>query len=346
MVKITVVVTGVGGGGVGEGIVKALKLNPRRYKIISTDMNVLSAPLFRSDKGYVIPSASKEEYILNLFSICKKEKAQVLIPGSVPELERISKEREIFEENNIISILSPKDVVEIGLDKWKTYNFLRENKFLCPRTYLAEDVHHHLDEINFPLLVKPRRGFGSREVHVTYNLEELNFFVQYLKRRGYDPLVLEYIDPEGREYTVGVVVSRDGKIMGSISIQREIKSGFSYRMIVDDFYEVRKNAEAIAQKIGAIGPINIQCFLTDEGPITFEINPRFSGTTPIRSVCGFNEVDATIRNFLFGEEVKLDFKKGIAVVRYLNEVYVDSWILDELKLQGFVVGGGQLKKYM
>lgn len=344
--KISVVVTGVGGGGVGEGIVKALKLNQHRYRIIATDMNALSAPLFRSDKGYIVPPASKEEYISNLFSICKKERAQAVIPGSVPELERISMEREIFEEGNIVPIISPKDAVEIGLDKWKTYNFLRENGFLCPRTYLVEENCGHLDEVNFPLLIKPRRGFGSRGIHVIYNVKELNFFVQYLGTMGYDPIVQEYIDPEGREYTVGVVVSREGEIMGSISLRRELKSGFSYRMMVDDFYEVRKNAEAIAKKIGARGPINIQCFLTDDGPVTFEINPRFSGTTPIRSACGFNEVDAAIRNFLFGEEVKLDFKKGIAVMRYLNEVYVISRTLDDFRSQGFVVGGGKLIEYI
>jgi len=149
------------------------------------------------------------------------------------------------------------------------------------------------------------------------------------------------------EYTVGVVMATDGDFMGSISIQRELKGGFSYRMIVDDFSEVRKNAEAIAEKLGARGSINVQCFMTDKGIITFEINPRFSGTTPIRSACGFNEVDAVIHNFLFGEKTNLDFKKGILVIRYLNEMYINVKTLRKLKKQGFFTGRvGKPKDYL
>jgi len=317
-----------------------------RYRIVATDMNPLSAPLFRADKGYIVPSASEEGYLSALLDICMKEKAQVLIPGSVYELEKILTAKEILDEIGVVSILGSQEMVDIGLDKWKTHNFLEKNGFLCPKTYLPEDVGNHLKDINFPLLLKPRRSFGSKGIYVVNNVEELNSFICYSKRGGNDPVVQEYLGSKLQECTIGVVASRDGDILGSISILRELKGGFSCRMTVKDFPEARKNAEAIAKRIGARGPVNIQCFLTEAGPITFEINPRFSGTTPIRSACGFNEVNAAIRNFLFGEKVELKFKEGIIAVRYLNELYTDLSVLEELRTHGYVVGGGYLKDYM
>jgi carbamoyl-phosphate synthase large subunit len=344
--KITVVVTGVGGGGVGEGIVKALKLVKSRYRIIATDMSPLSAPLFRVQKGYLVPPAYEKDYISSLLDICRKEKADALIPGSEYELQRISDNRVRFEENGIIPILGSDKMIKIGLDKWKTHNFLEKNGFLTPKTYLPEDVGSLLEDVCFPLLIKPRGSYGAKGIYVIHKVEELDIFTSYLKREGYDPVVQEYFDPKIQECTIGVVASKDGEIMGSISILRELKSGFSCKMIVKDYPEARENAEAIAKKIGARGPINLQCFLTETGPVTFEINPRFSGTTPIRSACGFNEVDAAIRNFLFEEKVRLNFKEGIVAVRYLNELYTEISVLDELKKQGCVVGGGHLEDYM
>jgi len=345
--KIAVVVTGVGGGGVGEGVVKALKLAKERYRIIGTDTAALSAPLFRVDRGYLTPDAAEDDYTDKLLNICKKEKVNALIPGSVPELDRISKDREIFEREDIVPILNPANVVEIGLDKWKTYKFLKENGFRCPQTVLARNKFNLVKKVNFPLLVKPRRSYGSRGVFLTQNVRELDFFVTYLSSLGYEPIVQEYLGPKGQEYTTGVVISKEGKLAGSISMWRELKAGFSYRIIVDEFGDVRKNAEAVAKRIGAKGAMNIQSVLVDNELYTLEINPRFSGTTPIRAACGFNEVDAVIQNFVFSEKIRPYIcKKKTVVVRYLDEVYVDSKSFESLTTHGFADDRGRRLNYM
>ena len=59
------------------------------------------------------------------------------------------------------------------------------------------------------------------------------------------------------------------------------------------------------------------------GSVTFEINVRFSGTTPMRARLGFNEVEAALRHYVLGEDIP-DLPRitdGIAV-RYWNELYV------------------------
>jgi carbamoyl-phosphate synthase large subunit len=53
----------------------------------------------------------------------------------------------------------------------------------------------------------------------------------------------------------------------------------------------------------------------------FEINPRFSGTTSLRAMVGFNEPDLLIRKHILNEPIKPNFSFQYAkVVRGLDEV--------------------------
>ena len=52
----------------------------------------------------------------------------------------------------------------------------------------------------------------------------------------------------------------------------------------------------ITSKLEPYGPTNFQLKLTKKGPVIFEINPRFSGTTHMRSLFGLNEIDIIIKH--------------------------------------------------
>jgi len=181
----------------------------------------------------------------------------------------------------------------------------------------------------------------------------MDFFVNYLMKQNLKPLVQEYLDSYDEEYTVGVLTDiLDGKLIGSIAIKRQILSGLSSKIkvknrctdkiktdmliissgysqgIIDDFPEVRKRCEEIALELGTMGPINIQCRKVKEKVYPFEINPRFSGTTSIRALVGYNEPDILIRKQLLKEETtRIHYKKGV-VVRGLSERYIP---FDEVK---------------
>ncbi len=70
------------------------------------------------------------------------------------------------------------------------------------------------------------------------------------------------------------------------------------------------------------GPLNIQCRWCNEELVIFEINPRFSGTTLLRALAGFNEPDLLIRYHVLGEEIerRFDYAYG-TVVRGLSEAF-------------------------
>ena len=79
----------------------------------------------------------------------------------------------------------------------------------------------------------------------------------------------------------------------------------------------------IASGLNINGPVNIQCRKTDDGIIPFEINPRFSGTTPIRALFGVNEVETTIEAALFNNFNQKFIKKPGVVIRYMENEFIE-----------------------
>ena len=81
---------------------------------------------------------------------------------------------------------------------------------------------------------------------------------------------------------------------------------------------------SVALALSPCGSVNFQLRVGKNGPEIFEINVRFSGTTVIRALAGFNEVEAVVRWAVTGERVPLVRQKSGVVLRYFEELFV-SW---------------------
>jgi len=319
---ITALITGVGSN-IGEGIIKALRLSKIKIRIIGTDIHPLSAGLFRCDKGYVVPPANSENFKEVILRICKNERVNIIFVGSDPEISFFSLEKNnIEQETGSFVLASPYKLVNTFHDKWLSFLFFKENGFNCPQSILKDEIKikEFVTKTGFPLVVKPRIGRGSRDVFVVKDEAEL----RYALTKVSDPIIQEYISSD-EEYTCGIFFDSKSKPKGIIIMKRELLAGTTYRAIVDDYPEIRKEIEKIAKKLsaeGAIGPLNVQCRLLPKGPVILEINPRFSGTTAIRAHFNFNEPALSIRHFIMGEELgELNYTKGI-MMRYWEEVYI------------------------
>jgi carbamoyl-phosphate synthase large subunit len=169
------------------------------------------------------------------------------------------------------------------------------------------------------------------------NREEANLYATYLKVAGKRPIAQEYIAHTNGEFTVGVLSGPDGTVLGVIAMERAfpaklsiaskghdflISSGFSQGHF-DQYPSVCETARTIALAVGSVGPLNIQGRVDKAGRfLPFEINPRFSATTYLRALAGFNEVDHFIRR-LMGEEARpLGLSRPGWYLRSLTEVVV------------------------
>jgi carbamoyl-phosphate synthase large subunit len=122
-------------------------------------------------------------------------------------------------------------------------------------------------------------------------------------------------------------------------LRRDLRDGNTYRAYRDSKSDKYDNQiKEIAEKLNPDGPVNFQFRILNGKPIIFEINGRFSGTTPLRSFFGFNEVEAILKNYLFGDEIKIpELKKGL-VFRTWSDIFIEEEEFSELttnkKLEG------------
>ena len=158
----------------------------------------------------------------------------------------------------------------------------------------------------------------------------------------------EYVGDSDSEYTVGVLVTKDGAIIDSIVIHRKLiglslgmtreYNGRSYGIstgysqgFVEQHQRLQRYCERLALTIGARGPLNIQCRVCGDDIKVFEVHPRFSGTTSIRADVGFNEPDILIRNYLFGEQFgRLGYSTDVAVIRAFQTAVVPRTFVDSV----------------
>jgi carbamoyl-phosphate synthase large subunit len=349
--KITVMVTAIGGGGYGGQILKALRLAPGNpYRIVGADTNPFCPQFALVDEAVALPRADAPDFLDAVLAVAKRYGVRVLFHGCEPELKVYSRERQRIEAAGIFLPISSAQVIDISLDKRKTAKFLVDNGFNALRDIELTDIAM-VDQIDwFPVVVKPATASGgSKDCYIAQDREQLRLLVQYLTHFGQTQslLVQEYCGTPQTEYTVGVLHDLDGDFINSIAVHRELKSQLNIRMAVpnrtnrrdlgetlvissgvsqgyvDRFPEVCGPCEKIAAALGVRGAINIQCRLVGNEVRIFEINPRFSGTTSLRAMMGYNEPDILIRRHLLGETIVRRFSYGSgAIARTLIEYEV------------------------
>jgi carbamoyl-phosphate synthase large subunit len=281
-----------------------------------------AAGLYRSDNGILIPSASSADYRDYLIKLCKQREVKAIFVGSDDELLTIAHAQTHIERELATKVLvGPVDLISKARDKWKTFEFCQINDLPHAASALPSNREEFAREFGFPLVIKPREGYGSIHFNIAKNKEEMDFSIQAIERAGWHAVIQEFL--AGQEFTTGITVDTSGKkIMSSISIKKIIKHGQTYKAFVDDFDIVRQSAEKFASKLGAKGAINIQAKLQGDKPVIFEVNPRFSATCPIRAVAGINEPDIVFRNTILEEEINIKTYRKLFCMRYWNEVYI------------------------
>jgi carbamoyl-phosphate synthase large subunit len=334
---VNIVVTGIGGL-LGQGILKALRISKyKQHKIIGCDTSRESVGLHLCDKGYIVPNAQAETYIDAIAKICAEETADVLFIGSVPELLPLAKNNEYLREKTGVHIISvEEEIIELGLDKYKTVAFLRNNDLPHPESVVDEDevaIEELVYKVGFPLVIKPRYGAGARDMHIVSDFEELSFYRERVK----EPVIQEYVGSDSEEYTCGVFST--GEQVFVISLKRELKYGLTRKAVICPDERIEALCTKIAVLLKLRGSINVQFRYGHKGPAVLEINPRYSSSTPIRAHFGFNDVEWAIDAFLFGEKINYQPAcKGLAI-RFWEEFYM----IDDNKRDHEFIDLGKLK---
>jgi carbamoyl-phosphate synthase large subunit len=312
-----VLVTGIGGN-VGQGILRNISASDYDIRMIGTNVTSFSAGNHLCDVFYLVPYAYEENYLTVMQKIVDKESIDLIIPSTDYEAYFLSKHRAEFDCPIAISSV---EATGIYLDKYST--FLHHEKHAIPfaKATLPSLYQGAYEEC----IVKPRKGRGSRELHRNptswTDFSDEEYLVQDLIK--------------GKEITCAFYVSKDNRLHGLITFERELEHGTTQRCTVTEDYngELKAIINKMIAHTDLRGAINLQAIVNEAGEvIPFEINCRISGTNSIRSNFGFKDVEYTLQEYLYEEGLEyVSISKGSAVRILMDVIYREETDFDQLR---------------
>jgi len=312
---IRILITGVGGD-IGQSVIKCLKESSYKPYLIGCDIDLYAAGKKEVDLFYEAPLAAlTEKYLYFIGNILVKENCNYIIPTTEQEIRFYDANREFFERKNVNVLINNNLIITTFLNKYGTVCFLKNHGFPYPKTYHLSEFS---TELEFPVIIKPEIGRGSKGVQICHNEEDINYF-----RKKYDSaIVQELIGDPDNEYTVGIF--SDGKIVYSIAFRRYLDEGGRTKfaeLINND--EIDSLARKVARACNLVGSINMQARKTNKGFIPFEINPRLSSTVYFRHFFGFRDVEWWLDVYEGKHiEYRKKYQSGIAI-RTFDEVFFE-----------------------
>lgn len=322
-----ILITGTGSL-IGQAIIKSIKKSSIRNSLtlIGCDYFESTAGSYWCDKNYILPDLLQPDEEKNwkrvFFDIIEKEQIKALFIGVDFELSYFANLKVEIEENyDCRVIVSDTKVIDIGNDKYLTYKFLKENGLNAPDTLLLDEVD--TNTIRLPVIIKPRQGARSKGVELITDENRLKKVIREKKGKGY--ILQDSIGSMNTEYTCGILYW-DGIYQDSIILKRILKEG---NTSIAEFHgnkeiQIYDYIRAIGDVLKPFGSCNLQLRTNKEGkPFLFEINPRFSGTTYMRALFGYNEVEYIIKRIL-RQEVQIMHPREGKVYRYYEEKLMEE----------------------
>lgn len=303
-------------GDIGGAAVRVLRESASR--LIGIDMKDGCPVSSILDSFFKAPAASDpDKYMAFLKDVISAEKVDAFLPISEPEIDVLNERRAEIESQGVKLLLNNQLIIDNFIDKLRMARFLNNLGIRTPRTILLRDYD---GSIGFPLIIKPRRGYGSKRLWKVEDEDDL----AYVKKKDDGLLIVqEHLGCNEEEYTTGVF--SDGRNVSSITFKRRLGfGGLSAEAVYSECPFLEELSERIASATRLCGSINIQSRRLDENLfVPFEINPRLSSTLPFRKHFGFDDAVWWL-NIRFGESYSYikKFKAG-KVVRFVSDYYYD-----------------------
>lgn len=310
-----------------------------------------------ADQSVVTPLIYDDAYIPFLFNYCKKNKIEVIISLFDIDLPILSKKKKEFQEAGIRVIVSDEEVIKICNDKYLTHNFLRNNGFLTPKTFLGiENTMKELNKnkISFPLIIKPRWGMGSIGVLQADNLEELEVFykktlreigesyLKYESEKNIDESIIIQEKLSGQEFGLDVINNLNQEHQNTVvKIKHAMRSGETDCAEIVEHNQLKKIGKTLSEKLKHIGNADVDVFIVDGKAYILEINARFGGGYPFTHSAGVDLPKSIIRwvqnktvsEELLKEEFGLLAHKDISITKIKTNPKKETFEDPEIKIK-------------
>ena len=309
-------------------------------QLLAVDSTPDAPALQEVDKAFVVPQITSDNYLQKILEICQQNKVRLLFSLNDLELPLLARHRSLFLEIETIPVVSSEEVVNTCFDKWKTVAFLELCNLNNPKTYPSlPKALAALDErdVVFPLVVKPRWGTASIGIHYPRDREELELTYRLLSKHlkhsflkdisAFDPerciIIQERL--EGEEYHLDVINDLNGNYVCTfVKHKLAMRAGETDKAVTVNRQQLDELGRIIGQKLGHIGNLDCDVFVSEKGCYVLEMNPRFGGGYPFAHVAGAN-VPAALMAWASGkipEASWLRVKPNVKAAKYDHIVVV------------------------
>jgi len=280
---------------------------------VAADINSLAPALYHADHHALVPKIEDPDYVPALRALVDEHDVRLIVP--LTDLDQLTL-AQARDELGALVLLPDAEIVERLGDKYLAHLLFEERGIASPPTWLPTTVP---EDASFPLLVKARRGFGSRHIYRAADHAQLGFFLGYTPM---DSIVQACL--AGEEFSVDVFCDLEGHCLNAIPrTMIESKGGESIKGMTIRDERLIDLARDVAEKLKLVGPANIQCFREADGSqLITDINTRFGGGFPLPLAAGgrYPELALALARGDRPEPRLGDFREGVVMTRFFSDL--------------------------
>jgi len=284
---------------------------------LAVDVNELAPALYAAERRASVPRVDDPGYLGSLRALVEEHDVRLIVP--LADLDHLLL-AEHGDELGALVLLPGPEAIRLCEDKYAAHSFFAERGIATPGTWLPGELP---PDLRYPVLVKARRGFGSRHIYRAHDRRELDFFLAYTTKES---MVQEVC--RGEEFSIDVFCDTEARCLNAIPrTMIESKGGESIKGMTTKDLQLIDHGRRVAEALRIVGPANIQCFREPDGslPVT-DVNPRFGGGFPLPTAAGsrYPELALALAAGERPEPTLGEFREGVVMTRYFWQVVLED----------------------
>ena len=316
----------------------------KRYDIVScfaaqtltvaADPSPLAPAQYAAHVRVAVPRMDDPAYVPALEALCEEHGVGAVLPLTDLDIEILAC---ALEERRLPALVPAAAVARATYDKYETHLLLARLGLPSPPTVLPRE---DLDALDYPVMVKPRRGSGARSIHLAHDAAQARFFIDYVERvprasrpkglAGGEPVMVQRA-MGGDELSIDCLGDRDGRCLNAIPrTMLESRGGESIKGQVVRDEELIELGRRVMEALAVRGPATIQVFRDpDVGIGITDVNTRFGGAFPAPAYAALpgRSYPELIVRLAAGERIEPhvgEFRAGHTFTRYYWQLELDE----------------------
>lgn len=286
-------------------------------KVIAVNTIEDAPAMLAADIAIQVPASHDPAYVATLLNICREHQVKLMLSLHDLDTTLLAPHRQKFVDINVIPVISESNFVNTCYDKFETVNFLKTLGLpYCPTYLRLEDTLAALDsdQLRFPVILKPRSGFGSIGLYIAHDKQDICDSFRLLQKDiigspiinshnfNLDTAIIFQQVVQGEEYGLDVINDLGGNFSSAIVEKKlAMRSGETDSAIIVDNPVLSELAKTVSLHSKHLGVLDLDVIIENGTPYVLEMNPRFGGHYPFAHLAGAN-IPAAIIAWAQGRE--------------------------------------------